>query len=76
MAILALLFLLSTFKEAMEDKFLNQKELASRYKISIRLNNWRSKGYGPNCYLIGGKILYDQQEVKEWENENYKQISN
>ena len=49
------------------DKFLDTKELATRWKISPRtLENQRGKGAGPEFFKIGGKVLYDLQYIEEY----------
>jgi len=62
----------------MEDKtskFLDTRELASRWKISPRtLENQRGKGQGPQFFKIGGKVLYDIDYIEEYEKD--KLVSN
>jgi hypothetical protein len=51
-------------------KYLTPAEVAARYagQISIRtLSNWRWSGAGPRFTKIGGRILYDLQQLIEWE---------
>jgi len=64
--------------ENMEDKtskFLDTRELASRWKISPRtLENQRGKGQGPQFFKIGGKVLYDIDYIEEYEKD--KLVSN
>ena len=60
-----------------ERKFIDQYELAERWRCSHRtLGSWRSKGTGIQHYKIGGKILYDYDEVVAYENEQQKEIAN
>jgi|TARA_X000000950_G_C13372492_1_gene440981 hypothetical protein len=50
------------------NKFLDTKELATRWKISPRtLENQRGKGVGPEFFKIGGKVLYDLEYIEEYE---------
>tara|TARA_R100000329_G_scaffold135538_1_gene115906 strand:+ start:953 stop:1156 length:204 start_codon:yes stop_codon:yes gene_type:complete len=49
--------------------FISTEELAARWGRSKRtLDNWRGKKVGPQPYKIVGKILYDLDEIKEFEN--------
>ena len=49
--------------------FISTEELAARCGRSKRtLDNWRGKKVGPQPYKIVGKILYDLDEIKEFEN--------
>lgn len=54
--------------ENKERTFLSTEELALRWGRSKRtLDNWRGKKVGPQPYKIVGKILYDLDEIKEFE---------
>ena len=51
-----------------DKKFIDTKELAMRWGRSPRtLENWRGKKVGPTYYKIEGKILYDIQDVENFE---------
>jgi|TARA_R110000796_G_C14227370_1_gene395465 hypothetical protein len=51
-----------------ERKFIDTKELAKRWGRSSRtLENWRGKQVGPTYYKIEGKILYDIEDVQNFE---------
>jgi hypothetical protein len=53
--------------------FLNQSELARRWKISPRtLERWRWEGFGPRHMKIGGRILYRLVDIHTYENENLR----
>jgi hypothetical protein len=59
-------------KEKSEKQFLNTDQLAKRWNRSKRcIENWRSQGKGPNYYRIGGKPLYDLEEIISLEQESY-----
>lgn len=48
--------------------FLNPKELAQRWKLSLStLERWRWLGAGPNFIKIGGRVRYRQEEVEAYE---------
>tara|TARA_B100000212_G_C27325925_1_gene512373 strand:- start:264 stop:458 length:195 start_codon:yes stop_codon:yes gene_type:complete len=60
-----------------ERNFIDQGQLAERWKRSERtLENWRSRGKGIAYYKIGGKVLYDFDEVIAYENEQLQQPIN
>lgn len=45
-------------------------EVSRRYsdRVTVRtLANWRWAGNGPKFTRIGGRILYDVEELKKWE---------
>tara|TARA_R100001510_G_scaffold47284_1_gene44541 strand:- start:314 stop:514 length:201 start_codon:yes stop_codon:yes gene_type:complete len=51
-----------------ERKFIDTKELADRWGRSSRtLENWRGKQIGPAYYKIEGKILYDIEDIVNFE---------
>jgi phage terminase Nu1 subunit (DNA packaging protein) len=62
----------------MKDRnFIDQSELAERWKRSERtLENWRSRGIGIPYYKIGGKVLYDFDDVTAYESEQLQQPIN
>lgn len=48
---------------------INQKQLANYWGISERtLERWRGIGYGPVFIKIGGRVIYRQEDVLEYEN--------
>jgi phage terminase Nu1 subunit (DNA packaging protein) len=62
----------------MKDRnFIDQGQLAERWKRSERtLENWRSRGIGIPYYKIGGKVLYDFEDVTTYESEQLQQPIN
>lgn len=49
--------------------FLNQTELSRRWKISPRtLERWRWLGTGPRYHKIGGRVVYKNSDIEEFEN--------
>ncbi|MFN3701591.1 MAG: helix-turn-helix transcriptional regulator [Alphaproteobacteria bacterium] len=49
--------------------FLNQTELSRRWKISPRtLERWRWLGTGPRYHKIGGRVVYRNSDIEEFEN--------
>lgn len=43
------------------------REQASRIGIAPKtLDNWRSEDEGPPYYKVGGRVLYDDDEVDVW----------
>ena len=58
-------------------KFIDQQQLADRWKRSERtLENWRSRGIGIPYYKIGGKVLYDLNDVLAYEEEQFQKPFN
>lgn len=52
----------------MKEKFLNQPELARRWKLSQRtLERWRWLGEGPPYVKIGGRVLYSIEDIEAFE---------
>ncbi|WP_087868384.1 helix-turn-helix transcriptional regulator [Bathymodiolus platifrons methanotrophic gill symbiont] len=48
---------------------INQKQLANYWGISERtLERWRGIGYGPVFIKIGGRVIYRQEDIREYEN--------
>lgn len=48
--------------------FLTQQELAARFRISQRtLERWRWRKTGPAYIKLGGKIVYDLNDVEAYE---------
>lgn len=52
----------------MSPTYLNQDELARRFRVSPRtLERWRGKKTGPNYIKLGGKIVYALSDVEAYE---------
>ena len=52
----------------MHINYLKSGELAVRWKMShSTLRHWRIMGKGPPFHKMEGKILYDLQEIEEYE---------
>jgi predicted site-specific integrase-resolvase len=48
--------------------FLLERELAQRWRISVRsLQRWRQEGSGPTWLKIQGRVIYPLSEVLDWE---------
>jgi hypothetical protein len=55
-----------------EKKYLDTKELATRWKKSpSTLANQRGKNEGPPHYKIGGKVLYALDDIVKIEEKSY-----
>ena len=55
-------------------EFLTQRELATRWKITIRtLERWRGERYGPAWTSIGGSIRYSLTDVRAFESGQRRQ---
>lgn len=51
-----------------EPKFLTQRDVAVRWKLSIRtLEGWRYKGVGPTYTKIRGRVLYSIEAIERFE---------
>lgn len=49
-------------------KHLNQRELAERWNISpSTLERWRVLGGGPTYLKIGGRVVYRQEDINNYE---------
>lgn len=47
---------------------LTEKELAARWRVSVRtLQNWRWMGRGPRYLKIGARVLYARADVEAFE---------
>jgi len=47
-------------------------DLAKRWGVSKKtIDNRRYRGQGPNYFKIGGKILYDLEDVQRMEQDSY-----
>ena len=52
----------------MKKLFLNAKELATRWGVSVHtLKKWRLMGQGPQCFKISGRASYKIEDVEEYE---------
>ena len=51
-------------------RYLTPREVSLRYGGSISvgtLANWRAAGISPPYIKLGGRIVYDERELEEWE---------
>jgi len=51
-------------------RYLTPKEVSNRYGGTISvgtLANWRTSGVSPPYIKLGGKIIYPENELEEWE---------
>jgi len=51
-------------------RYLTPKEVSERYGGCITvgtLANWRTAGVSPPYIKLGGKIIYPESELEEWE---------
>ena len=54
----------------MSEVYVNQKELAARWKISHRtLERWRWAQEGPRYLKLGGRLVYRLSDVEAFERE-------
>jgi len=54
----------------MATRHLNQAEVAARWGFSPRtLENWRSRGKGPEFLKIGRKVVYELEAIEAFERE-------
>lgn len=52
----------------MNRAFLEQSELANRWRISARtLERWRWRKTGPSYIKLGGKVVYSIEDVEAYE---------
>jgi len=52
-------------------KFLNEKEVAARWGMSVKtLQAWRISGNGPKYAKLGGKVRYPIESVEAFEAES------
>jgi hypothetical protein len=59
--------------DAADDRWLNRKELAARYKVPPKTPaEWASKGTGPRYAVIGKHALYRLSDVVAWENTQFR----
>jgi hypothetical protein len=55
--------------------FLNQNELAVRWRISARtLEGWRSRKVGPDFYKMSGRVTYSLEDVLAFERRRRSEI--
>ena len=55
--------------------FLTPRQLTDRWRGAITtgtLANWRSKGLGPNYVKLGGRVVYQLDQVEAWEAQNMR----
>lgn len=56
----------------METRHINPFQLARRWGITPKtLQNWRCKHRGPPFLKIGGHVLYRQDDIAQFEANNY-----
>ncbi len=49
---------------------LDQKQLASRWGVSVRtLEGWRWRGEGPVFLKLGGRVVYRLEDIERYEAE-------
>ncbi len=56
--------------ESRDKLYLTPEEVVARYmgKVTVRtLANWRSMGISPPFTKVGGRILYNLEQLIEWE---------
>ena len=59
----------------METRHLNPFQLARRWGVTPKtLQNWRYKGKGPAYLKICGHIVYRQDDVEQFETNNYHRL--
>jgi hypothetical protein len=59
----------------MSDHYLNQKELAARWRISPRtLERWRWRRTGPSFTKLGTKVAYAIDDVLDYERRRRAEI--
>ena len=50
-----------------EKKYITAKEVAEMTTCSVTtVNGWRSKNMGPRFHRLGGRIVYNPQDVQDW----------
>jgi excisionase family DNA binding protein len=60
--------------DAAQSKNLTVNEAAERLRVSApTLNRWRCKGTGPKFIKAGGRVLYREDDLAAFENENQRQ---
>ena len=51
-----------------ETRYLNQTELADRWRLSPRsLERWRWRRHGPRYVKIGNRVLYRAEDIEAYE---------
>ncbi|SEP63598.1 hypothetical protein SAMN05428969_0243 [Devosia sp. YR412] len=59
-----------------DDLFLDQLQLARRWKLSHRtLERWRWLGEGPNYTKLGKRVVYRLVDVEQFEADGFHQTS-
>jgi predicted DNA-binding transcriptional regulator AlpA len=54
-------------------RFLNQAELAERWRLSERtIEKWRSTGRGPQHLKLGRRVVYRLEDIERFEIENIR----
>ena len=49
------------------DDYLDKRQLASQLKVSVRtLERWHRERFGPRRTVVGGKVLYAFEDLREW----------
>ncbi|HUX78546.1 MAG TPA: DNA-binding protein [Alphaproteobacteria bacterium] len=57
-----------------EKNLITPSTLASRWKMTCgTLSQWRWNGYGPPYHKMGKKILYDLEEIEQFEAKKVRQ---
>ena len=52
---------------------LNQRQLASRWRLSPRtLERWRWRRTGPRFLKLGGRIVYREADIEEFESRSQR----
>ena len=58
-----------------DDLFLDQLQLARRWKLSHRtLERWRWLGEGPSYTKLGRRVVYRMTDVMQFEADGFRQI--
>lgn len=57
--------------ETKDKVFIDTRQLAKRWcRDSGTIRKWRSRGNGPAYLKLNGKVVYDMEEIKKWEEES------
>jgi hypothetical protein len=57
-----------------EDLFIDQLQLARRWKLSHRtLERWRWIGEGPNYVKLGKRVVYRLVDIEQFEADGFRQ---
>ncbi|MGQ4574928.1 helix-turn-helix transcriptional regulator [Dermabacteraceae bacterium P7006] len=50
-----------------EKQYITAKEVAEMTTCAVNtVNGWRFKNMGPRFHRLGGRIVYDRQDVQDW----------